>query len=79
VESHELKLNRPEAAKRIGKSAHWLGTQGKRLGVPCYRIGGTYQYLAHEIDAWWESQRYSINNFGPVRSSGYVMRKKVSL
>lgn len=73
------KLNRKQAAERIGKSTNWLATKGKRLGVPCYRIGGTYTYLAHELDTWWESQRYIVATSGPVRSSGYVMRQKVSL
>ena len=73
------KLNRKQAAKRIGKSANWLATKGKRLGVPCFLIGGTYFYLVHELDEWWESQRYTVNTYGPVRSSGYVMRQKVSL
>lgn len=75
----EEKLSRKQAAKRIGKSEHWLGTTGKRLGVPCYRIGGTYFYLIAELDAWWEKQRYVTASYGPVRRSGYVMATKVSL
>jgi hypothetical protein len=79
MNAYEDKLTRKEAAKRIGKSAHWLATKGKRLGVPCFLIGGTYYYVAKELDAWWEDQRYSVSNYGPVRSSGYVIRQKVSL
>jgi hypothetical protein len=75
----EVKLTRKEAAKRIGKSEHWLCTKGKRLGVPCYRIGGTYYYLPGELDAWWDKQRYVASTYSPVRRSGYVMASKVSL
>jgi hypothetical protein len=75
----EVKLTRKEAAKRIGKSGHWLCTKGKRLGVPCYRIGGTYYYLPDELDAWWDKQRYVESSYGPVRHSGYVMKSKVVL
>ena len=75
----EEKLTRKQAAKRIGKSAHWLATRGKCLGVPCFRIGGTYFYLPDEIDAWWEKQRYVSASYGPVRHSGYVMKSKVTL
>ncbi len=75
----EVKLTRKEAAKRIGKSEGWLATKGKRLGVPCYRIGGTYYYILSELDAWWNEQRYVPSGYVPVRSSGFVMNAKVSL
>lgn len=77
--TYQDKLTRKEAAKRIGKSTNWMATKGKRLGVPCYRIGGTYYYLTHELDQWWEQQRMVNQSYGPVRSSGFVMRQKVTL
>lgn len=75
----QTKLTAKEAAARIGKSVHWLLTEGKRQGVPCYRIGGRYQYSPKELDEWVESRRYEYISPRPVRSSGYVMREKVTL
>jgi len=75
---HEEMISTRAAASYLGKSTHWLRTQGKRLGVPCYRVGGRYQYLKTELDAWLMQCRYN-DSYRPVRTSGYVMRSKVSL
>ena len=75
----QVMLTAKEAALRIGKSVHWLQTEGKRQGVPCYRVGGRYQYPPTELDEWFQSRRYQYVSAHPVRSSGYVVRQKVAL
>lgn len=75
----QVMLTAKEAALRLGKSVHWLQTEGKRQGVPCYRIGGRYQYSSTELDEWFQNRRYQYVSAHPVRSSGYVMRQKVIL
>lgn len=75
----QVMLTAKEAALRLGKSVHWLQTEGKRQGVPCYRVGGHYQYSPTELDEWFQSRRYQYVSAHPVRSSGYVVRQKVAL
>lgn len=71
-------LSSREAARHLGKSVHWLRTEGKRLGIPCYRVGGRYQYRVEELDEWLSTCRHRPT-FYPVRSSGYVLKSKVTL
>jgi len=75
---HEEMISTKEAARFLGKSTHWLRTQGRRLGVPCYRVGGRYLYLKSELEGWLKQCRYN-ESYRPVRTSGYVQRSKVSL
>ena len=75
----QVMLTAKEAALRLGKSVHWLQTEGKRQGVPCYRVGGRYQYSPVGLNEWFQSRRYQYASAHPVRSSGYVNRQKVAL
>ena len=57
----QVMLTAKEAALRLGKSVHWLQTEGKRQGVPCYRVGGRYQYSPTELDEWLYGQNKGAN------------------
>ena len=50
-------LTTSDAAKRIGKSSHWLYTNAERLNIPRYRIGGRWVYLQEELDDWFTLQK----------------------
>ena len=41
-----------EAAKRLGKSEHWLRQNKSRLGIPHSKIGGTYSFDAALLNEW---------------------------
>jgi excisionase family DNA binding protein len=72
-------LSTKEAALIVRKSAPWLLGKGRRLGIPCYRIGGRWLFPKDELEAWKEAQRYVGSKVTTIRSGGYVMRQKVAL
>lgn len=41
-----------EAARYLGKSAHWLYQNRERLEVPCTMIGGTLRFEKTQLDEW---------------------------
>lgn len=50
-------LTTSDAAKKIGKSSHWLYVNAERLQIPRYRIGGRWVYLQHELEEWFFLQK----------------------
>jgi hypothetical protein len=71
------KMDPATAADYLGKSLPWLRQQGKRLGIKCYKIGGTYYYLKEDLDAWIEMHAVSAstasNNKKAAKDSGYLL------
>jgi len=61
----------------LGKSLPWLRQHGKRLGIKCYKIGGTYYYLKEDLDAWIELNAVSVTAVTTGRKvakeSGYLL------
>lgn len=50
-------LNTSNAAKLLGKSAHWVYINAERLSIPRYRIGGRWVYLENELSDWFMQQK----------------------
>lgn len=71
------KMDPATAADYLGKSLPWLRQQGKRLGIKCYKIGGTYYYLKEDLDAWIEMHAVGVstatNNKKAAKDSGYLL------
>ena len=71
------KMDPASAAEYLGKSLPWLRPRGKRLGIQCYKIGGTYSYLKEDLDAWIEMNAVSAIALSASRKTakenGYLL------
>ena len=71
------KMDPAGAADYLGKSLPWLRQHGKRLGIKCYKIGGTYYYLKEDLDAWIELHAVTVTAVSAGRKvakeNGYLL------
>jgi hypothetical protein len=71
------KMDPATAADYLGKSLPWLRQHGKRLGIKCYKIGGTYYYLKEDLDAWIELHAVTVTAVSTGRKvakeNGYLL------
>jgi hypothetical protein len=71
------KMDPAATADYLGKSLPWLRQHGKRLGIKCYKIGGTYYYLKEDLDAWIELNAVGVTAVTTGRKvakeSGYLL------
>jgi hypothetical protein len=44
-------------AALLSRSPHWVHMNAKRLGIPRYRIGGTWVYEEAQVISWFESKK----------------------
>ena len=42
-------------AALLSRSPHWVHMNAKRLGIPRYRLGGSWVYEEEQVLAWFES------------------------
>ena len=52
-------LSTKGVAALLSRSPHWVHMNAKRLGIPRYRLGGTWVYEEDQVLAWFESQKES--------------------
>jgi len=52
-------LSTKGVAALLSRSPHWVHMNAKRLGIPRYRLGGTWVYEEEQVVAWFESQKES--------------------
>jgi hypothetical protein len=52
-------LSTKGVAALLSRSPHWVHMNAKRLGIPRYRLGGTWVYDEGQVLAWFESQKES--------------------
>ena len=52
-------LSTKGVAALLSRSPHWVHMNAKRLGIPRYRLGGTWVYEEAQVLAWFESQKES--------------------
>ena len=58
-------------AALLSRSPHWVHMNAKRLGIPRYRLGGSWVYEEEQVLAWFETQKEG--------SSRSLVSKKKSL
>ena len=52
-------LSTKGVAALLSRSPHWVHMNAKRLGIPRYRLCGTWVYEEEQVLAWFESQKES--------------------
>jgi hypothetical protein len=50
-------LSTKGVAALLSRSPHWVHMNSKRLGIPRYRLGGTWIYDESQVLAWLEAQK----------------------
>jgi hypothetical protein len=50
-------LSTKGVAALLSRSPHWVHMNANRLGIPRYRLGGTWVYDEEQVLAWFESQK----------------------
>ena len=50
-------LSTKGVAALLSRSPHWVHMNAKRLGIPRYRLGGTWVYEEEQVLAWFETQK----------------------
>lgn len=50
-------LSTKGVAALLSRSPHWVHMNAKRLGIPRYRLGGSWVYEEGQVLAWFESQK----------------------
>jgi hypothetical protein len=50
-------LSTKGVAALLSRSPHWVHMNAKRLGIPRYRLGGTWVYEEEQVVAWFETQK----------------------
>ena len=50
-------LSTKGVAALLNRSPHWVHMNAKRLGIPRYRLGGTWVYEEDQVLAWFETQK----------------------
>ena len=53
----EKQLSTKGVAALLSRSPHWVHMNAKRLGIPRYRLGGTWVYETDQVVAWFEKQK----------------------
>ncbi len=48
-------LSTKGVAALLSRSPHWVHMNAKRLGIPRYRLGGSWVYEEEQVMAWFES------------------------
>jgi hypothetical protein len=48
-------LSTKGVAALLSRSPHWVHMNAKRLGIPRYRLGGSWVYEEEQVLAWFES------------------------
>ena len=62
-------LSTKGVAALLSRSPHWVHMNAKRLGIPRYRLGGTWVYEEEQVLAWFESQKESSTVIRRSRNS----------
>jgi hypothetical protein len=52
-------LSTKGVAALLSRSPHWVHVNAKRLGIPRYRLGGTWVYEEEQVLTWFETQKES--------------------
>ena len=60
-------LSTKGVAALLSRSPHWVHMNAKRLGIPRYRLGGTWVYEEEQVLAWFESQKKITTSVRPAR------------
>ena len=60
-------LSTKGVAALLSRSPHWVHMNAKHLGIPRYRLGGTWVYEEEQVLAWFESQKEVTTSVRPVR------------
>ena len=50
-------LSTKGVAALLSRSPHWVHMNAKRLGIPRYRLGGTWVYEEEQVLDWFETQK----------------------
>jgi hypothetical protein len=50
-------LSTKGVAALLSRSPHWVHMNAKRLGIPRYRLGGTWVYEEAQVISWFESKK----------------------
>jgi len=50
-------LSTKGVAALLSRSPHWVHMNAKRLGIPRYRLGGTWVYEEEQVLTWFETQK----------------------
>jgi hypothetical protein len=50
-------LSTKGVAELLSRSPHWVHMNAKRLGIPRYRLGGTWVYEEAQVVVWFETQK----------------------
>jgi len=50
-------LSTKGVAELLSRSPHWVHMNAKRLGIPRYRLGGTWVYEEDQVVVWFETQK----------------------
>lgn len=64
-------LSTKGVAALLSRSPHWVHMNAKRLGIPRYRLGGTWVYEEEQVLLWFEAQKEQTT--GVRRSRTYRM------
>lgn len=52
-------LSTKGVAALLSRSPHWVHVNARRLGIPRYRLGGTWVYEEEQVLRWFETQKES--------------------
>lgn len=63
-------LSTKGVATLLSRSPHWVHMNAKRLGIPRYRLGGTWVYDEAEVLHWFELQKENteVGNYKSKRT-----------
>ena len=53
-------LSTKGVAALLSRSPHWVHMNAKRLGIPRYRLGGTWVYEEDQVLSWFENQKEQV-------------------
>jgi len=60
-------LSTKGVAALLSRSPHWVHMNAKRLGIPRYRLGGTWVYEEGQVLARFETQKEQSSVFQSPR------------
>jgi len=64
-------LSTKGVAALLSRSPHWVHMNAKRLGIPRYRLGGTWVYEEDQVAAWFETQKEQSTNVQIPRKKNF--------
>lgn len=67
----EKQLSTKGVAALLSRSPHWVHMNAKRLGIPRYRLGGTWLYQEDQVLTWFDGQREITEKSQQGRSNGF--------